>query len=329
MLQLLRKSSAWDEIARHHKLADVAAIRRVLGEPTPATAAPAQSTELVGAAVRWSFDPATFPDDAVERLRPLVVEPSARRWTLPTSARASLLQSAGSLEALREARGTEAADHPGQQVIDRILQGPPYSLDEVPEQALPYWLQATRWFAGIVPSLPSPAEVNRTLERRRMRSRLEEIGGPGFRGRAAELDRLREWHRDAAAGPMVITGIGGVGKSALVARFALELPQETVQLWLDFDRADIAPDDAVSVLRLLFDQLATQLEGFCAPALDATSWPAAVSGLGPALAPHLNGAPPRCWCSTGSRSPSTSRSTGRSGGCSSSFCRKSRVCACW
>ena len=87
-----------------------------------------------------------------------------------------------------------------------------------------------------------------------------------------------------------MTGIGGVGKSALVARVVLELPQETVQLWLDFDRADVAPDDPASVLRLLFEQLATQLDWFRAPTPDVNSWQSVVSGLGPALAPHLNGA---------------------------------------
>lgn len=47
---------------------------------------------------------------------------------------------------------------------------------------------------------------------------------------------------------MLITGIGGVGKSALVARFQAQLPENQLLLWLDFDRADLAPDDAVSVL---------------------------------------------------------------------------------
>ncbi|HET9287133.1 MAG TPA: serine protease [Gaiella sp.] len=293
MLPHLRDSPAWDEIARHHKLADVAAIRVALEEAAPAPAAAIGDAELLGAAVRWSFDPHSFPDDVVERLRPLVAEPSAPDWSLQADARSSLLRSAGSLAALREARGKESISHPGQLVIDRILAGPPYSLDDVPEGALPYWLQAARWFGDVAPSLPSPAEVNRVLERRRVRSRLQEIGGAGFRGRAEELRELRDWYGDAAAGPMVVTGIGGVGKSALVARFALELPERTLQLWLDFDRADLAPDDATSVLRLMFDQLATQLDGFRAPPLeDPTSWQTAVSTLGPELAPHLKGASP-------------------------------------
>ena len=97
-----------------------------------------------------------------------------------------------------------------------------------------------------------------------MRSRLLGIAGPDFRGRAEELGRLREWYKDQRAGPMVISGIGGVGKSALIARFATSLPANTLLLWLDFDRADLAPDDAVSVLGLLADQVTVQVEGFTA-----------------------------------------------------------------
>ena len=185
---------------------------------------------------------------------------------------------------LRRARGHEDSDDPGQRVIDRILGGPPYRLDEVEDTALPYWLQAVRWFSDVVPSLPTPADVNRTHERRRVRSRLLGIAGPDFRGRAEELGRLREWYKDQRAGPMVISGIGGVGKSALIARFATSLPANTLLLWLDFDRADLAPDDAVSVLGLLADQVTVQVEGFSPPPLDASSWEDGADRFGAMLA---------------------------------------------
>jgi hypothetical protein len=289
MLASLHGSPEWPEIAGHHRLADVDAMRRALDEPGET---PAAGGELLEAAVRWSFDPDRLPAATVAQLQPLVAQPAADRWVLPAGSRMAAVRSAGSLDALRAARGDERVPGPGQAVIDRILAGPPYSLDEVEESALPYWLQATRWFADVEPALPSPEEVSRALARRRVRSRLEQIGGAGFRGRAEELAELRAWHADGAAGPMVVTGIGGVGKSALVARFALELPAQTLQLWLDFDRADVAPDDPESVLRLLFEQMATQLDGFSAPTLDATTWPDAVARLGEALPPRLRGAPP-------------------------------------
>lgn len=294
IIEHLRESPAWKEIARHHKLADLATVRVELEAKGPETAPPIKPAEdegLLAAAVRWSFDPKTIPSETVAKLRPLVPEPSARRWVLPAAERERALRSAGSMGVLREARGDRREADPRQRVIDRILDGPPYDLDEIAEEVLPHWLQATRWFANVVPSLPSPADVNEELERRRVRSRLEEIGGMSFRGRATQLAELHDWYADANAGPMVITGIGGIGKSALVAHFALDLLDETLLLWLDFDRADVAPDDAVSVLRVLFEQMTTQLGGFEAPSVDASSWEVAVNGLGAALAPHLDGVP--------------------------------------
>ena len=79
---------------------------------------------------------------------------------------------------------------------------------------------------------------------------------------------------------MVVTGIGGVGKSALVAHFALELPSETLQLWLDFDRADVAPDDAVSVLRLLFEQIGDAARGVRRAGDRQRGWADAVAASG-------------------------------------------------
>ena len=68
----------------------------------------------------------------------------------------------------------------------------------------------------------------------------------------------------------MVSGIGGVGKSSLVARFALSLPADTLFLWLDFDRADLAPDDALSVMTLLNQQASVQLADFKGPDLIAS-----------------------------------------------------------
>jgi hypothetical protein len=173
------------------------------------------------------------------------------------------------MENLRRARGSRRSDDPAQAVVDRILAGPPYPIDEITEQALPYWLQAVRWFDGVAPGLPTPAALNRSLERRRIRSRLGQVV-TGFRGRRAELGLLHRWYQKPS-GPLTLSGPGGIGKSALVARFALELPANTVLLWLDFDRADLAPDDPASVLRQLAAQLALQIEA------ELPAWPEAAN----------------------------------------------------
>lgn len=302
ILAALRDSPVWAEIAEHHRLADVdAASRAVRGEGNVAQELTTTTLEgeretlspaALSAAVRWSFDPETLTAQERAQVEPLVVEPTARRWILSPAARTQALRSAGSLDALRLARGPGRARDTGQAVIDDILAGPPYRLDGVSEGELSFWLQATRWFADVVPGLPTPSVVHRSLERRRVRSRLELVGGQGFRGRDAELAELRDWFADAAAGPLAVTGIGGVGKSALVARFALDLADGTVILWLDFDRADLAADDAVSVLRPVFEQIATQLDGFTAPEVDEGSWNEELTRLGEALAPALARRPP-------------------------------------
>jgi hypothetical protein len=290
MREALESTPLWPEIAEHQGLADAGAMQRALTEPI---APPADAgDELLAAAVRWDFDRSLLSERAATELEPLVARGRSARWVLPAATRIAALEAAGSLDALRAARGDEPIAGPGQAVIDRILEGPPYALGEVDETALPYWLQATRWFAGVVPGLPRPDEVRRTLAGLRVHSRLQAIRGTRFRGRDERLAEIRAWHADPEAGPMVVTGIGGVGKSALVAAFALSLPPRTLQLWLDFDRADLAPDDPESVLRLLFEQMAAQLDGFAAPPLEPSTWPDAVAALGPALAPHLAGAPP-------------------------------------
>jgi hypothetical protein len=291
LLDALRASPFWSEIAQHQNIVDVAAVRQDLESGRSKTAAPERKTSLMATAVHWDFDPEAIPEDARGTVVPLVIDPSAERWSLRANDRLRLIRSAGSLDALREARGTAVLDTPGQQVIDQILKGPPYALDQIEEEALPYWLQAVRWFADVAPGLPTAGEVNRALKQRRVRSQMQSLAGPGFRGRATELATMKAWYDNAQAGPIVVTGIGGIGKSALVARFALNLPERTLVLWLDFDRADLAPDDAVSVLSLLCEQASVQLERFIRPTIDPDAWEAGADAFGAELTRTLGDDP--------------------------------------
>lgn len=98
------------------------------------------------------------------------------------------------------------------------------------------------------------------------------------------MDRLREWYGAQDAGPLVVTGVGGIGKSALLAQFALAIPLTTPVLWLDFDRADIAPDDALSVIGAMAEQVALQYDWTDLPELGSKSISAYIDGFGRALA---------------------------------------------
>ena len=280
LVTALRGSSAWHEIAAYHRIADDAAAREQLRqEPIAETERAVLDPVLVQAALTTKFDPKALPADQAERLSELVADPSAKVWSLLPAERRNIITAAGSLEALRKHRPRTRTDEVADRVIDDILDGPPYKVDDLSEESLAWWIQAARWFEGVAPDLPTPAQIAKKLERRRSRGRLDRIAGPGFRGRASELAAIQKWYR-SKRGPLALTGVGGIGKSALVARFASQLPPETVLLWLDFDRADLAPDDAVSVLSAVAEEAAAQIEGFEKVTVDKNDWKTAAKALG-------------------------------------------------
>lgn len=286
MLEVLQRSTSWPEIAEHHKVAARSSTR-----PTRVPPITDAAPDLLSIAVRWWIDPAALAPDVLEAARALVVDKEAPRWTLRPSERMRILRGAPSIEALRKARGDAAINDPNQAVIDRILKGPPFDLAEVETAVLPHWLQAARWFAGVVSGLPSVAEIHRLLARRRVRGKLQDIAGPSFRGRAEDLAAMAAWYAQSDAGPLAIWGVGGIGKSALVARFAETLDGEPVLLWLDFDRVDLAPDDAVSILSALGEQCAAQLDGFEKYPTSPETWQTDARALGTVLAQAQRGRP--------------------------------------
>lgn len=264
LLDGFKSSPYWDTIRRYHKLADINAI---IPESIPAPVTTQWNEVLVKAALTWNFNPDELSETEKKEIEPYVVDKSSPRWAVKPHDRVAILQSVPADEvknylpsdgAIARASGSATT---GQRVINRIFERADYDLQQVPEEELPYWLQAVRWFGPLKKDLPSPADVNRVLERRRIRSELRIVGGDDFKGRVQELERLKNWHR-SDDGPIQITGIGGIGKSALISHFALSLPDQAVLLWLDFDSPQIAPDDAVSILKVLAEQLATQVEGF-------------------------------------------------------------------
>jgi len=259
ILDALRSSTHWQEIAAFHRIADLQAVQPEATAPAP----PANRPEpiLVRAAATRLIDPASLSEGDREVLRPHVADPDAPAWILRAASRDAIIKAAGSRAALRAARGQTPAPDEAQRVIDRILAGPPYDLAKESDESLSWWIQAARWFAPVEPALPKPADISIELEHRRIRGRLKQLTGPTFFGRDDELAYLRDWFGNPS-GPLVVTGIGGIGKSALVAEFALGLAADTLLLWLDFDRADLAPDDAESVLAALRAQASVQASGF-------------------------------------------------------------------
>lgn len=302
VIEQLRVAPQWQEISAQHRLLGPEMFVSFSAEPVraprvaagdvakgPLTGSKVTETEASvrtrvhrAAAVRWSFAPDDLHPAARRLLAMEVSDPDAPRWTLRSEARGRVLRSA-SVEELRAARGTTPVESTEQQVIDRILQGPPFRLDEAPEAELSCWLPAVRWFSGVVSGLPSVQAIALELETRRLRGRLQRLVGPRFEGRTRELERLEHW-RSSGQGPFVVRGLGGVGKSALVARFILKSPAPFV--WFDFDSAELAPDDAPTLLAELLRQLRVQLPPLQGETLELEDWRQGVDALGGVLSRH-------------------------------------------
>ena len=178
LLELLQKSASWKEIAEAHKLADAAEGRKRLAEvsvPKPDSV----NEYSIRAALLESFSRPDFPTRTASF--------SATRWSRSRANGGCFRPACGRAPAgwrgrwrscARGVGRNGAASRVGQQVIDRILDGQPYDLSQESEEALTWWIRATRWFSGVEPALPQPADVTKMLERRRVRSRLDAIAAP-------------------------------------------------------------------------------------------------------------------------------------------------------
>jgi hypothetical protein len=171
-----------------------------------------------------------------------------------------------------------------QEQLERYLSGTAPALEEQTLAELDETHQVILWLGDAIEGLPSEEEVSDRSAYLRLLAPFEAIAGDHvFRGRRRELDQLRsyigvlspesflrrlrsiavEWTRPERRRALSISGPGGVGKSALVARFMLEhtrLPEEARVpfAYLDFDRADLDVGDPLGLCFEMIDQLDTQ-----------------------------------------------------------------------
>jgi hypothetical protein len=149
--------------------------------------------------------------------------------------------------------------------LERYLLGDPPRLDTQDLAGLDASLQVAVWLEDVVPGVPLVTEVTARAGYQRLLAPFETLAGDAvFRGRRRELDRLRryvgvlspesalerlqgklaDWVEPERQPVVSISGIGGAGKSSLVARFMLEhtrLPeQERIPFgYLDFARSNL------------------------------------------------------------------------------------------
>src|SRR5262249_12271708 len=129
---------------------------------------------------------------------------------------------------------------PVQEQFERYLENRAHPIEEQSAEMLETTLQVLVWLDGVLPSLPSLDAVRNRLEWLRFISPFEALAGDNvFQGRKREMDGLRRyigvvppeslirrltdkafgWARPRQQPALSVFGPGGIGKSALIARF--------------------------------------------------------------------------------------------------------------
>jgi Effector-associated domain 1/NB-ARC domain len=185
----------------------------------------------------------------------------------------------GGMDELRRVRGAVKPDYqtPLQQVFDAFVANGDLPDDLSGENDLLAALEVQRWVSLALAQAGSKLQL--TLSRDELESRLallnvtrpvRRLVAGGFVGRETELERLHAYRTSSAPPsltenpPMVVYGIGGIGKSTLVARFVMDLhevfDQDESGAWayVDLDRPTLASGDPMVVVTDIIEQVSAQ-----------------------------------------------------------------------
>ncbi|MGO4630650.1 trypsin-like peptidase domain-containing protein [Streptomyces sp. 2RAF24] len=193
-------------------------------------------------------------------LTPEVREATLKGFAGPAAARAAL--DAADLDALPEGPRVERA-------AAALLSGAPPTAAEPDVEELSDLLQAVLWLRhvpGTEGLLPDAEDVQRRLERARLLQPMRLLVENTFHGRIRELDALRSYlalPAEPAEPPVLIHGIGGIGKSTLLAKFLLDSLRESAPegfpfAYIDFERPTLSIQEPATMIAEAARQLGIQ-----------------------------------------------------------------------
>lgn len=179
------------------------------------------------------------------------------RWRVGEGVRRSCATEG--IQALRTAWGRLARrpDHPLQRMIDRLIgAGLAVRLEALSRSELQELAQVSRWFDAAGAPVPPFAELDQRLRFEQMLDPLRAVVTEYFRDRDDELRRLG---RRRSSGPTLVTGRGGIGKTALLAKHLLASSRSGARVcWLSFDHHALDPLQPGSIVAEIGRQLGLQ-----------------------------------------------------------------------
>jgi len=208
-------------------------------------------------------------------------------WSLRLDVRQKVLQAMHSPAAMLQAldANPDREQNEIQRVFETCLRGETIDLDAQTPQELAGTARVVEWAGGLIPSVPPLEALQTRLERDQLLAPFRSLADKHFRGRTTELDDLRDYvgvlppttvlRRAIRAKrslhnllrrqerPLLLLGTGGVGKSALLARFILEHADAPAQyrfpfVYLDFDRPELLAEEPLTLVAEAARQLGSQ-----------------------------------------------------------------------
>jgi hypothetical protein len=173
-------------------------------EPGLAEADAAEADRLAG-----------FLADSCERV---VDSDGVTRWRLRDDERLRVLRTVPRPELLAAIEAApQRPDEPVQQVLEHYLYGTLRPVESLGPAELAGVLQVERWL-GPRSDLPSPLDIEGHLDWLNLLAPLRRLLARGFVGRNDVVAALWDHTRAPASPPFIVEGVGGSGKSAVLAR---------------------------------------------------------------------------------------------------------------
>jgi AAA ATPase domain len=245
------------------------------------------SSDLIGRlAVVGSFDPAlAVPDeyhDALEHVTDRLLDRDGRaqfmlKERIRVDVMAELVRGDGR-QGLAAQRGVVGAhDTTLDRILDRAISTGAIVINDLDDDELVAALHVGRWLTAAFSRGGRPGETPPGLERELIEGRLallattrpiREITAGGCLGRRTELERLHAHLRGPGGHltlhehpALLVYGVGGVGKSTLVAQFVLDVvdgPTPWAWVYLDLDRPSLSSYTTADVLGDIIRQVGAQ-----------------------------------------------------------------------
>jgi tetratricopeptide (TPR) repeat protein len=236
---------------------------------------------IEAAAVLATFDPSRIRSLEGERIGDIktfseLVEASVPlpaaggRRTLELSFRRKVLQS---VDGHSQMRALLSANRPGPDVpvqhgIELLLEGHDAierARSDADVELLAGLAEALLWVENILDDLPAREDILKELASVRLTQPLQNLVGEHFKGREHILGQLRSYFEQPLSVENVfyLHGIGGAGKSTVLAKFAMDLrASEAVDLvvYLNFDRPTLDIREPLTVLHEIVVQMALQTQ---------------------------------------------------------------------